>query len=131
MAIEISTDPATGERTATFSLPDTLQEADTYISVVGSFNDWMPGIHVLAAGDDGQLAVSVPLTSDDDLHFRYLQTGGVWFDDPQADEQTLHGSVARVAASTMSSPATESTEDDLPADSAAASPKKSASQTKK
>jgi hypothetical protein len=130
MAIQVSTDPTTGERTATFSLPDTLQEADTYISVVGSFNDWTPGIHVLAADDDGRLAVSVPLTNDDDLHFRYLQTGGVWFDDPQADEQTPHGSVARVA-STVSSPATESTEDDLPADSAAASPKKSASQTKK
>jgi hypothetical protein len=130
MAIQISTDPATGERTATFSLPDTLQQADTHISVVGSFNDWTPGIHVLAAGDDGQLAVSVPLTSDDDLHFRYLQTGGVWFDDPQADEQTPRGSVARVT-STMSSPATESTEDHLPADSAAASPTTSASQTKK
>ena len=130
MAIKISTDPATGERTATFSLPDTLPQADTYISVVGSFNDWTPGVHVLAAGDDGQLAVSVPLTSEDDLHFRYLQTGGVWFDDPQADEQTPHGSVARVT-STMSSPATESTEDDLPADGAAASPTTSASQTKK
>jgi hypothetical protein len=105
MAIQVSTDPTTGERTATFSMPATFEQPDTIVSVVGSFNDWMPGVHVFVADDDGQLTVSVPLMSDDDLHFRYLQTGGVWFDDPDADEATAHGSVVRVDRAAPSSAA--------------------------
>jgi hypothetical protein len=117
MAVQISTDPTTGERTATFSLPDTFERPDTFISVVGSFNDWVPGIHVLDAGDDGQLSVAVPLSSDDDLHFRYLQTGGGWFDDPEADETTQYGSVVRVD---RTPPAAEATESDTSVESPAA-----------
>jgi hypothetical protein len=97
MAVEISTDLATGQRTATFSLPNTFAEPDTFVSVVGSFNDWAPEVHVLAADGEDRLAVSAPLTSDDDLHFRYLQTGGVWFDDPEVAEITPYGSVVHVA----------------------------------
>jgi hypothetical protein len=96
MAIEIGTDAVTGQRTVTFAIPD--DEDDTVVSVVGSFNNWQPGVHALARRDDGRLAVVLyleALDTDDDLHFRYLRTGGVWFDDDEDDDITPFGSVIR------------------------------------
>jgi hypothetical protein len=36
------------------------------------------------------------MDSDEDIHFRYLGSGGVWFDDPQA-EITEYGSLLRLS----------------------------------
>ncbi len=54
------------------------------VSVVGSFNDWTPGRHQLVDRRNGTRTVSVTLPSGEH-RFRYLATGGVWFNDNSAD----------------------------------------------
>ncbi|MER7463174.1 isoamylase early set domain-containing protein [Streptomyces sp. NPDC097981] len=55
------------------------------VSVVGSFNDWTPGAHVLEARPDGMRAVTVALPAKSTHAFRYLAAGDYWFDDEAAD----------------------------------------------
>jgi 1,4-alpha-glucan branching enzyme len=54
------------------------------VSVVGDFNEWEPGRHELVRRRNGTRSVSVTLTQG--VHrFRYLGTGGLWFDEEHAD----------------------------------------------
>jgi hypothetical protein len=66
----------------TFSLG--ADRPDGAVSVVGSFNDWTPGCHQLVPRRDGSRSVSVTLPAGEH-RFRYLASGGVWFDDHSAD----------------------------------------------
>ena len=66
----------------TFSLP--ADQPDGEVSVVGTFNDWTPGQHQLLPRRNGTRSVSVTLPPGEH-RFRYLATGGVWFDDHTAD----------------------------------------------
>jgi len=76
--------------TVTFALDD----PDTGpVSVVGDFNDWTPGVHVLRRRSNGTRSVSVTLPAGRPVRFRYLGDGGRWFDDPQADAQEPEGSL--------------------------------------
>jgi hypothetical protein len=77
----------------TFSLP--VQRPEGPVSVVGSFNDWTPGSHLLVARRDGTRSVSVTLPPGEH-RFRYLATGGVWFDDHHADGVDGTGGILRV-----------------------------------
>jgi 1,4-alpha-glucan branching enzyme len=66
----------------TFALP--AHEPPGEVSVVGTFNDWTPGEHRLVRRSNGIRTVSVTLPPGEH-RFRYLATGGVWFDDHSAD----------------------------------------------
>lgn len=66
----------------TFRLPE--YDPARVVSVVGSFNDWTPGRHVLVPRRDGTASVTITL-GPGQHRFRYLATGDVWFDDPDAD----------------------------------------------
>jgi hypothetical protein len=66
----------------TFTLPADEPVGD--VSVVGSFNDWTPGLHRLVPRRNGTRSVSVTLPPGEH-RFRYLATDGVWFDDQTAD----------------------------------------------
>ena len=67
----------------TFTLPADLPiEA---VSLVGDHNDWSPGVHELRPRRDGRRSVSLTARAGSTLRFRYLGTGGVWFDDDSAD----------------------------------------------
>ena len=77
----------------TFSLP--ADEAPGIVSVVGTFNDWTPGRHELMPRRDGTRSVSVTLPAGEH-RFRYLATGGVWFDDTAADRIDAAGGLLRV-----------------------------------
>jgi hypothetical protein len=77
----------------TFSLP--AQRPDGAVSVVGTFNDWTPGSHVLVPRRDGTRSVSVTLAPGEH-RFRYLATGGVWFDDHTADGVDGAGGILNV-----------------------------------
>ena len=66
----------------TFCLPADQPNGD--VSVVGTFNDWTPGAHRLVRRRNGTRTVSVNLPPGEH-RFRYLATGGVWFDDHTAD----------------------------------------------
>ena len=72
-----------GQKTrVTFALRGDQPAGD--VSVVGTFNDWTPGQHRLRPRRDGTRTVSVTLPPGEH-RFRYLATGGVWFDDETAD----------------------------------------------
>jgi 1,4-alpha-glucan branching enzyme len=66
----------------TFALP--AHEPPGEVSVVGTFNDWTPGQHRLVRRRNGIRTVSVTLPPGEH-RFRYLATGGVWFDDHGVD----------------------------------------------
>jgi 1,4-alpha-glucan branching enzyme len=67
----------------TFALPQDNPAGP--VSVVGDFNAWTPGTHVLAKRANGTRSVSVTAPAGSTLRFRYLGDGGRWFDDPDAD----------------------------------------------
>lgn len=77
----------------TFCLPADRPEG--IVSVVGTFNDWIPGTHELKARRDGTRTVSVPLPPGHH-QFRYLASDGVWLDDEHADAIGPHGSELRL-----------------------------------
>ena len=69
----------------TFVLPQ--EEPAGNVSVVGDFNDWTPGKHVLAKRTNGTRSISVTMPKGSCVRFRYLGEGGHWFDDPEADRR--------------------------------------------
>jgi hypothetical protein len=66
------------------------------ISVVGTFNDWTPGAHVLRRRSNGTRSVSVTLPAGTTVTFRYLGEGNHWFDDEDADAVTSEGSTVQL-----------------------------------
>jgi 1,4-alpha-glucan branching enzyme len=90
----LSRSPLFGRKTrVTFSLP--LNEPPGVVSVVGDFNGWEPGRHQLLHRRRGFRSVSVTLPPGTH-RFRYLATGGIWFDDEAADHQDEHGGLIEV-----------------------------------
>jgi Histone H1-like nucleoprotein HC2 len=73
----------------------TVGDDDHEVSVVGSFNDWVPGVHPLVRQDDGSRSVLVEVQHPGDVHFRYLGSDGRWFDDPTAHVIDEYGSTLR------------------------------------
>ncbi len=67
----------------TFVLPADRPAGE--VSVVGDFNDWQPGAHLLTVRSDGMRAASVTVPAESRVHFRYLAHGDYWFDDDGAD----------------------------------------------
>ncbi len=80
-----------------FRLPASSASA---VSVVGSCNDWAPGVHELAEAEDGSRCVSVTVPAGRDVHFRYLDSDGRWFDDPDADEVDENGGLLLLSTHT-------------------------------
>ena len=74
----------------TFVLP--VDEPHGKVSVVGDFNGWQPGQHELRKRTNGTRSASVEVKAGTTLRFRYLGTGGLWFDDPHAHALDEHGS---------------------------------------
>ncbi|GLY94847.1 isoamylase early set domain-containing protein [Actinoplanes sp. NBRC 103695] len=70
----------------TFCLP--ADQPAGAVSVVGTFNDWQPGEHELKLRRDGTRTISLRLDPGR-YAFRYLGTGGVWFDDENGSELLL------------------------------------------
>ena len=63
------------------------------VSVVGNFNEWLPGLDELLPDADRQRSVTVGVPYGERLVFRYLAADDGWFDEPDADEVTEEGSV--------------------------------------
>ena len=72
-----------------------LSDPPGTVSVVGDFNDWEPGRHELLRRRNGTWSVSVILEPGE-YRFRYLATGGVWFDEEYADRIDAEGSLVKV-----------------------------------
>jgi len=75
----------------TFSLPN--DQLNGTVSVVGDFNDWRPGEHVLAKRANGTRSVAITVPAGTSFRFRYLGENGHWFDD---DEAPRDGDAGRV-----------------------------------
>ncbi|HKF34725.1 MAG TPA: isoamylase [Jatrophihabitantaceae bacterium] len=82
MAIRILTGPDAAKAKVQLVLPDTIHDGP--VSAVGTFNDWTPGRHRLIRRSNGTRSVTVTVASGQELRFRYLGSGGRWFDDPDA-----------------------------------------------
>jgi hypothetical protein len=82
MAIRVSPDKLAGKAKIHFVLPDDIHEGP--VSAVGDFNGWRPGTHKLVRRSNGTRSVTVTVPAGQELRFRYLGSGGVWFDDPDA-----------------------------------------------
>lgn len=74
MAVHMEADPATAQTVLVFTLPADIHFGP--VSVVGTFNDWTPGTHVLQPQNDGTLSVRITIDPDPDLNFRYLGSEG-------------------------------------------------------
>lgn len=73
----------------TFIVP--IDRAPAGLSVVGDFNGWDPYAHPMCPMGDGTYQVSLTVSIQQDLCFRYLADGGMWFDDEDADYHDEHG----------------------------------------
>lgn len=70
-------------------------EPEGVVSVVGDFNGWQPGAAELKVRRNGTRSVSI--TFPPGRHrFRYLATGGLWFDDETADRIEAQGGLILV-----------------------------------
>ena len=76
-----------GQAHLTFVLPQ--EQPVGRVSVVGDFNDWTPGKHVLVKRSNGTRSVKVKVDAGKTYRFRYLGEDGHWFDDPHHDQR--HG----------------------------------------
>ena len=88
MAISIKTAPDAGQTKVQLVLPDNIHDGP--VSAVGTFNDWTPGRHRLIRRSNGTRSVTVTVSSGQDLSFRYLGSGGRWFDDPDVGDGVIH-----------------------------------------
>ena len=91
MAVRVSTDRKTGMTKVSFVLPDDVHDGP--VSAVGSFNGWRPGAHRLVRRANGTRTATVTVPAGTELRFRYLASGGVWFDDPEVPVDGTDGLV--------------------------------------
>lgn len=69
----------------TFVLP--VDEPAGPVSVVGDFNEWRPGVHLLRKRSNGTRSASVTLPPGTKVRFRYLGPEGQWFDEEHVDDR--------------------------------------------
>lgn len=77
--VKLSRPSKAGTRQVTFALP--TAELEGAVSVVGSFNDWTPGVHLLRRRSNGTASVAITVPTGVPVRFRYLGENGRWFDD--------------------------------------------------
>lgn len=94
MAVRKAAGTAREQVKVTFVLPDDVHPGP--VSVVGDFNDWQPGAHRLIRRSNGTRSVSAAVPGGRTLRFRYLGSGGRWFDDPDVGEVDHAGTVLHV-----------------------------------
>jgi 1,4-alpha-glucan branching enzyme len=94
VAIRVQVDPHTEQAKVQLVLPDDIHDGP--VSAVGTFNDWTPGRHRLVRRSNGTRSVTVHVRPGTEVRFRYLGSGGRWFDDPDAHAVGDEGGVVHV-----------------------------------
>ena len=84
----------TGSVRLTFTLP--IDSPPGPVSVVGDFNSWRPGAHLLVKRSNGIRSASVTVAVGSTVRFRYLGPNGFWFDDTHADAVDDRGGLVSV-----------------------------------
>jgi hypothetical protein len=87
LAIRILAGPNSKKRKVQLVLPDDVHDGP--VSAVGTFNDWTPGKHKLVRRSNGTRSVTLTVPAGQELRFRYLGSGGRWFDDPDAQDGVI------------------------------------------
>jgi hypothetical protein len=87
VAVRILAAPESGQTKVQLVLPDDVHDGP--VSAVGTFNDWTPGRHRLIRRSNGTRSVSFTVLAGQEVRFRYLGSGGRWFDDPDVDGGVL------------------------------------------
>lgn len=82
MSIKVTRQAKAGTAKVTFTLPSA--EPPGPVSVLGTFNDWTPGVHPLKNRAGGVRSASVTVPAGTTLCFRYLGEQMAWFDDDDA-----------------------------------------------
>ena len=82
MSIKVTRSAKAGTAKVTFTLPADFPDGP--VSVVGTFNDWTPGVHPLKKRAGGTRSASVTVPLGEQICFRYLGVGDAWFDDADA-----------------------------------------------
>ena len=77
----------------TFVLP--AEEPPGRVSVVGDFNNWLPGAHELVRRSNGTRSLAVTVPEGTSLRFRYLAEGDRWM------SETDHPAVQQVGADSL------------------------------
>ena len=75
----IKTSRSTTNIKVTFALPH--DQSIDGCSVVGDFNGWQPGKHLMRRRSNGTRSVAVTLPPGTRLRIRYLGANGHWFND--------------------------------------------------
>ncbi|GAA2702966.1 isoamylase early set domain-containing protein [Nonomuraea recticatena] len=88
--------PANGQIKLTFMVR--VDQAPGGLSLVGDFNDWDANAHPMRVRE-GVYEISLTISTDQSLCFRYLAAGGVWFDDADADYHDQQGGHLRALTS--------------------------------
>ena len=91
MSIKVARQAKAGTAKVTFTLPADFPEGP--VSVLGTFNDWTPGVNELKKRAGGVRGTSVTVPAGPTLCFRYLGEGMAWFDDADATPCEHGGSV--------------------------------------
>lgn len=94
--LKLSHKPKSSNARLTFSLPAGATPGK--VSVVGTFNDWTPGEHLLKRRSNGTMSVAIDVAPGTVIHFRYLGEDGHWFDEPDADRVDGSGSTVTIPA---------------------------------
>jgi hypothetical protein len=87
VSIRIMTGPDSSLTKIKLVLPDDIHDGP--ISAVGTFNDWTPGRHKLVRRTNGTRSVTLTVPAGQEVRFRYLGSGGRWFDDPDAQDGVI------------------------------------------
>jgi hypothetical protein len=87
VSIRIMTGPDSSLTKIKLVLPDDIHDGP--ISAVGTFNDWTPGRHKLVRRTNGTRSVTLTVPAGQEVRFRYLGSGGRWFDDPDARDGVI------------------------------------------
>ena len=93
MSIQVYHSASSSETEIRFTISDYVH--DGVVSVVGSFNDWTPGVDVFTLRPDGTRMALVSVADVSEIRFRYLGSGAMWFDDADADEIDDQGCLLR------------------------------------
>lgn len=72
-------------KSGTVKVTFSVQDDGEPVSVVGEFNGWDPLVHPLKKRTNGTRSVSIELAPGERYQFRYLSTGGRFFNDDSAD----------------------------------------------
>jgi hypothetical protein len=92
MSIKVTRQAKAGTAKVTFTLPDDFPDTGP-VSVLGTFNDWTPGINGLKKRAGGVRSTSVTVPAGTTLCFRYLGENMNWFDDADATPCDHGGSI--------------------------------------